>query len=81
MNQLKVAKKRITLEDLMGEGIEGAFEAIQHLRSIAGDYGCEPRDRIAASCKLLEAYPKLASLVEVEPTDSLPVLRAINGSR
>lgn len=83
MGQLKAvaARKKITFEDLIDESTEGVSEAIEHLREIASNPSYEPRDRIAASSKLIDSYSKLASLVEIDESESLPILKALNGSR
>ena len=73
-------KQPITHEKLMEEACEGAYKALAVLKEMSSDPNGEPRDRIAASAKQIEAYIKLASLVEVDSIDSLPVLRAIGNA-
>lgn len=82
VSQLKRNRNEpISHDSLMEEVREGAVEALRILRSIAGDFDCEPRDRITACTKQIDAYVRLASLVEIDSIESLPVLKAINGSR
>jgi hypothetical protein len=73
-------KQPITHEKLMAEACEGAYKALQVLKEISGNPDCEPRDRITASYKQIEAYVKLAGLIEIDSIESLPVLKAIGNA-
>lgn len=74
-------KEPITYRKLMEKALLGAHEALEGLSEIGGDYGNDPRDRIAAYKGLVEAYSKLANLAEVEgDLAAFPVLQAISAS-
>jgi phosphoketolase len=73
-------KQPISYENLMTEASEGAFKALKVLAEISNDAGHEPRDRVVAAAKQVELFIKLAGLVEVDPNEALPVLRAISNA-
>lgn len=82
MSRNKVAvfgKQKISHDSLMETALEGAFKAVNVFKEIIADSNCEPKDRIAAAKGAMDAYVKLAGLVEVDSIESLPVLRAISG--